>query len=68
MLAVADKDKPSQPDPSYFELRNYITENIAIPLGNSYIRKNLERMNYLAFFGPHGSGKTLTVRALATEC
>ena len=50
-----------------FDLRNYLTENLAIPLGTPYIKENLERMNFFHFFGPHGSGKSLAVRALQYE-
>ena len=39
-----------------------------MPLGSEYIRNNLDRMNYFNFFGPHGAGKTLAIRALAHEC
>lgn len=28
----------------------------------------MERLNYFNFFGPHGAGKTLAIRALAYEC
>ena len=62
-----DKDTPSQPDPSLWELRNYLAENIAIPLGSEYVRENLDRGTFINFFGPHGSGKTLAVRAIAYE-
>lgn len=47
------------------ELRSYLTENIIMPLGSSYIKENVEKCNYYNFFGPHGSGKTLAVRAIA---
>lgn len=60
-------DIPSQPDPSYWDLRNYLAENIAIPLGSEYVRNQIERCTFINFFGPHGSGKTLAVRALATQ-
>lgn len=66
-LAQAGKDIPSQPDPSVQDIRNYLVENIAIPMGSMYIREQLDRMNYFHFFGPHGSGKTLAVRAIAQE-
>lgn len=56
-----------QPDPSMFDIKNYLTENLAIPLSTPYIKENLEKMNYFHFFGPHGSGKTLAVRALQHE-
>lgn len=39
-----------------------------MPLGSDYIRTNAEKCNYFNFFGPHGAGKTLAVRAIANEC
>lgn len=39
-----------------------------MPLGSDYIRSNAEKCNYFHFFGPHGAGKTLAVRAIASEC
>ncbi len=52
-----------------FDLRNYLIENIAIPLGSEYVKENLDdKMSFINLFGPHGSGKTLAVRALASEC
>lgn len=38
-----------------------------MPLGSSYIKENVDKCNYYNFFGPHGSGKTLAVRAIAQE-
>lgn len=38
-----------------------------MPMGSPYVRENLPKMNYFNFFGPHGSGKTLAVRAIASE-
>lgn len=66
-VTKVDKDYPSQPDPSIQEVRNYLVENIAIPMGSPYVRENVDRMNYFHFFGPHGSGKTMAIRALQTE-
>jgi SpoVK/Ycf46/Vps4 family AAA+-type ATPase len=45
-----------------------VAEYIAIPLGSSYAKEKLDKINYFLFYGPMGSGKTLCVRALATEC
>ncbi len=41
-----------------------------MPLGSNFLREKLEKANsnYFCFFGPHGSGKTLAIRALQTEC
>jgi IQ and AAA domain-containing protein len=51
-----------------FDLRNYLTEELFMKMGSQFLRdsKELDRPNYFHFFGPHGAGKTLIVRALAT--
>ena len=67
-LAKPEKDTPSQPDPSLWELRNYLVENFAMGLGSEYVKENMDKWNYINFFGPNGSGKTMAVRALAYEC
>lgn len=56
------------PDPSIAQLRQLLSEYIAIPLGSAYAKEKLEKINYFMFYGPQGSGKTLAVRALANEC
>jgi len=65
LLRIKQEEKSElQPDPSMFELRNYIAENVALPLGSEFLKDKLDRMNYFCFFGPHGAGKTLAIRAL----
>ncbi|EGR34502.1 hypothetical protein IMG5_009380 [Ichthyophthirius multifiliis] len=67
-LRIKQEEKQElQPDPSMFDIRTFLTENIVIPLGTPYIKENIEKMNYFHFFGPHGSGKTMAVRAIQTE-
>lgn len=55
------------PDPSYFDVRQILVELIGLPLGSPYVKNKLDKLHYFLFFGPHGSGKTLMVRALASE-
>lgn len=38
-----------------------------MPMGSTYVKNELGKMNYYNFFGPHGSGKTLAIRAIANE-
>jgi SpoVK/Ycf46/Vps4 family AAA+-type ATPase len=55
------------PDPSYFDIRQILVELIGIPLGSQFVKERLAKLHYFLFFGPHGAGKTLMVRALAHE-
>ena len=45
-LAKPEKDTPSQPDPSLWELRNYLVENFAMGLGSEYVKENMDKWNY----------------------
>ncbi len=56
------------PDPSYFDIRQVVTELIGLPLGSQYVKERIEKIHYFLFFGPQGAGKTLIVRALANQC
>ncbi len=49
------------------EIRSWLTENIAIPLGSPRLNKTCGGNTFFYFFGPHVAGKTLAIRALATE-
>ncbi len=49
--------KEFSPDPSMWDLRQTIVEQVCMPLGSKYVKTRLEKMNYYLFFGPHGSGK-----------
>lgn len=37
-------------------------------LGNKEAKKSIPKSNFCLFYGPMGAGKSLMVRALATEC
>jgi SpoVK/Ycf46/Vps4 family AAA+-type ATPase len=54
------------PDPSYFDVRQALVELIGLPLGSQFVKERVDKLHYFLFFGPHGSGKTLMIRALAT--
>jgi ATP-dependent 26S proteasome regulatory subunit len=56
------------PDPSYFDVRQAVVELIGLPLGSQFVKERIDKLHYFLFFGPHGSGKTLIIRALASEC
>lgn len=56
------------PDPSMYDIRQILIEMIALPLGSQYVKDRSSKLNFFLFFGPHGSGKTLAIRALAHEC
>jgi|JI6StandDraft_1071083.scaffolds.fasta_scaffold07085_7 ATP-dependent 26S proteasome regulatory subunit len=57
-----------EPDPSYAQLREVIIESIAIPLGSSVAKLRLDKKSWFLFYGPTGTGKTLVIRAIQTEC
>jgi len=59
-------DRPREP--SMALIRQLVTEYIIFPLGSSLVRKRFpEHVRAFLFYGPAGTGKTLVVRAIATE-
>lgn len=49
-------------------IRQLVTEYIIFPLGSSLVRKQFpEDVKSFLFYGPAGSGKSLVVRAIASE-
>lgn len=56
------------PDPSMQQIRQVLTEYVALPLGSPSLHQELEKNMFCLFYGPPGSGKTLCIRALATQC
>jgi len=70
---VQQVQKDFMPDPSLAHIRQAVTEFIAIPLGSSTVREyfangDLPVNKSFLFFGPQGTGKTMIVRALQTQC
>lgn len=56
-------------DPSMGHIRQIVSEYIGIPLGSTYAREKLAPVyKSFLFFGPQGSGKTMVVRALQSQC
>lgn len=55
-------------DPSMALIRQIVTEYIIFPLGSELIRKrHPANVRSFLFYGPEGSGKSLMVRAIASE-
>lgn len=66
LRTIQEAQAESQPDPSLAQLRNIVSEQIGVRLGGDFFQPGKNR-TYL-FYGPQGTGKSLMVRALATEC
>jgi hypothetical protein len=59
-------DRPREP--SMALIRQLVTEYIIFPLGSALVRKRFpEHVRSFLFYGPAGTGKTLVVRAIASE-
>lgn len=59
-------DRPREP--SMALIRQLVTEYIIFPLGSALVRKRTpDHVRSFLFYGPAGTGKTLVVRAIATE-
>ena len=59
-------DRPREP--SMALIRQLVTEYIIFPLGSALVRKRIpENVRAFLFYGPAGTGKSLVVRAIASE-
>ena len=59
-------DRPREP--SMALIRQLVTEYIIFPLGSALVRKRFpDHVRSFLFYGPAGTGKTLVVRAIASE-
>jgi len=66
--SMLDDIKECVYDPSMALIRQLVTEYIIFPLGSELVRlRILENIRSFLFYGPAGTGKTLIVRACATE-
>ena len=59
-------DRPREP--SMALIRQLVTEYIIFPLGSALVRRRIpENVRAFLFYGPAGTGKSLVVRAIASE-
>lgn len=50
-------------------MRKIVAEYIGMPLGSDFAREKLAPvLKSFLFFGPQGTGKTMVIRALQTQC
>ena len=55
-------------EPSYQQLRSFFTERFILPLGSAFVHsQDPAPLRALLLYGPAGSGKSLTARAIAKE-
>ena len=68
-IAMMMEDLNDRPrEPSMAIIRQLVTEYIIFPLGSALVRKRIpEHVRSFLFYGPAGTGKTLVVRAIASE-
>ena len=68
-IAMMMEDLEEGPrEPSMALIRQLVTEYIIFPLGSALVRKrHPDNVRSFLFYGPAGTGKTLVVRAVATE-
>ena len=68
-IAMMMEDLDEGPrEPSMALIRQLVTEYIIFPLGSALVRKrHPDNVRSFLFYGPAGTGKTLVVRAIATE-
>ena len=66
--SMVDNPEKTPFDPSMALIRQIVTEFIIFPLGSELIRKrHPAQVRSILFYGPHGTGKTQIVRAVASE-
>jgi len=66
--SVQQQQEEMMIDPSMGHLRQTVSEYIGMPLGSTFARSKLPVLKSFFFFGPQGSGKTMMVRALQSQC
>jgi len=66
--SMLDNLEAAPHDPSMALIRQLVTEYIIFPLGSELIRKrHPSHVRSVLFYGPEGTGKSLMVRAIASE-
>ena len=65
LRTIQEEKAESQIDPSLGQVRNLVSELVGMPLGVGI--SDPKKLKTYLFYGPSGSGKSLMVKALASE-